>query len=364
MSHLEKMTVKNFLCYQGEHSFSFSPGVNAIIGPNGKGKSTILSAVSWVVFGKPSGDTVMSWNSERDTFVRLYFADGLCVERSRTRDKNFYFWSIKNEPRHELTAIGNSVPEEIEKLLQLQDINFQGQANNLFPIQMTPSELGIAINRYCQLSDMHETVKRLNTEIAGDEKEYEYSKKQITELDEKIQASVWAVSAEGLSTSASAQYFSFVRKTEQKITVSHLIEEVQKTKKKLKTSQRDIVILKKEIEGARVLKEIILIGKVPIEKGRKLLSDIAFLSSSQTSLRKTLKTEKEVIQARLMYGNNSQKRNQIRNAKKPLEEILELRNRKEEQEKRIIELKDLPIKYRGMLPPICPLCGEERRKTK
>ena len=48
------VTLKNFKIHRDRH-FDFQPGVNAICGENGSGKTSILEAIAWVLFDYNSG---------------------------------------------------------------------------------------------------------------------------------------------------------------------------------------------------------------------------------------------------------------------------------------------------------------------
>lgn len=361
MKHLEKVIINNFLCFNKEHIFQFTEGMNAIVGPNDSGKSSLLAAVSWVVFGKPSGDSVVNWDGDRDTSVRLYFADGLCVERCRIKDKNFYFWCFKNEPRHELNAIGNSVPEEIERLLQLQDINFQGQANNLFPMQMTPSELGIAINRYCQLGDMHETIKRLATEIKKDETAYENNAKRETVLQEQIDQTAWAVTAEGFLTHASAFSSKIANDTQKCRQGRSLLSNIQETKKQRRFLKTKKDLLEKEMGEARELKKTIQSKQAALQNAKRIIKNLSVISSSQIELKRKMRVREEIEIARAEYQYYNELTKKWQRAKGKLQDIQSLKQENFQLSKKIQVLRSLPEKYRKELPLVCPLCGEERK---
>ena len=46
---IQKLTIYNFRSYYGKKEFSFSPGLNLIIGSNGDGKTTFFDAMNWVL---------------------------------------------------------------------------------------------------------------------------------------------------------------------------------------------------------------------------------------------------------------------------------------------------------------------------
>lgn len=47
--YLKTLRLENFKCYPGSISLNFSPGITAIIGHKGTGKSSILDALRWVL---------------------------------------------------------------------------------------------------------------------------------------------------------------------------------------------------------------------------------------------------------------------------------------------------------------------------
>lgn len=59
-----ELTLKNFRCYK-EKTFSFPLGVTLVNGPSGKGKSTILHAIKYALFGKVQG--VCSYGEKKTT---------------------------------------------------------------------------------------------------------------------------------------------------------------------------------------------------------------------------------------------------------------------------------------------------------
>ena len=46
---IERLRLKGFKSFGGEHELLFSPGFTAIVGPNGSGKSNILDGLRWVL---------------------------------------------------------------------------------------------------------------------------------------------------------------------------------------------------------------------------------------------------------------------------------------------------------------------------
>ena|GEM_PF-1212288 len=76
---ITKLTLKNFKQYRGEHTISFSPGMNLIQGENDAGKSTIFHAISYVLFNQTptygTSTSVLVSRGERSMRVSLEFLD-------------------------------------------------------------------------------------------------------------------------------------------------------------------------------------------------------------------------------------------------------------------------------------------------
>lgn len=90
MFDIHSIVLENFKLYHGEHSFEFpkAPGLYFItgdnkkysqLGPNATGKSTILDAIYWCLYGKTlrglRGNDVVTWG-EKDCFVELWLTVG------------------------------------------------------------------------------------------------------------------------------------------------------------------------------------------------------------------------------------------------------------------------------------------------
>ncbi len=91
MFDLHSITMVNFKSYAGEHSFEFptAPGLYGLtglnlavprLGPNGTGKSTLLDAIYWVLYGKTSrglkGVDVITWWGQKTCSVKLALTVG------------------------------------------------------------------------------------------------------------------------------------------------------------------------------------------------------------------------------------------------------------------------------------------------
>ena len=113
-----KLTIKNYQGHEESELEFVSPGINAIVGKNGHGKSSIFRALRSV----PLGDSLYRRKRTRETIVTI---DG-CT-KGYVKSKNIY---IVDDT--EFKALRNLVPKEVTDRLQLKEINFRSQHNQYF----------------------------------------------------------------------------------------------------------------------------------------------------------------------------------------------------------------------------------------
>ncbi len=151
---IKKLQIRNFRTH-GKLDIDFSPLVNSIIGRNAVGKSTIIRAIRWVVRNKPAGDSVINWDADKAS-VRLTIDES---KITRTRGKGVNLYRLNKEKPYK--AFGNNVPEEIEKIVNLSDINFQGQHEAPFWFCETAGEVSRQLNTIVNLEEIDKTLSNI-----------------------------------------------------------------------------------------------------------------------------------------------------------------------------------------------------------
>jgi len=151
---IEKIQIRNFRTHK-RLDIEFCPFVNSIIGRNAAGKSTVIRAIKWIVKNKPAGDSIINWNADKAS-VRLTI-DGNRITRTRGKGINIYKIN-KNEP---YKAFGSEVPKEVENIVNLSDINFQGQHEAPFWFCKTAGEVSRQLNSIVNLERIDSTLKNI-----------------------------------------------------------------------------------------------------------------------------------------------------------------------------------------------------------
>lgn len=352
---IEKIRMKNFMCFENAE-FNFSPGVNAIIGANDQGKSTILAALGWVVFGKPAGDSVVRWGSKGATTVEVTFADGVRVSRHRDKNTNWYLIE-KGDERQEFRAMGNSVPPDVTEVLGLADINFQGQANNLYPMQLTPGELGAAVNEHCHLEEIHTTMRRVSAEHRAWGKEKEAQTLRMQEANAKVVELEWVRWAQGMLSGAQALEQAGRQLAGQANATRIKVDALQGTTARLGPLKKKIKMVGEDIENARELYNIITAGDYRAEQIEAGAQSLAHTLEVLEEARRVTRVKKKITTARELY----QKIIEVNEKKVGISGIISLyeRAKKQMREARHVVINTrLEIReIRASLPEVCPLCG-------
>jgi len=114
----------------------FTPGVNVIVGPTDSGKSSLVRALGWLIFNRPRGDGFV--NRLARTCEIAVETDGGAASRSRKPNNEYVINGAS------LTAIGTTVPDDLQTVVHLDDVNFQWQLDPYFLVMESPG----AISRY------------------------------------------------------------------------------------------------------------------------------------------------------------------------------------------------------------------------
>lgn len=137
--------------------------VTTIIGPTDRGKSAIYRALKWIALNLPAGNNFLRQGSS--SVSACLTVDDKTVERSAEGSGNLYTLEAK-----EYKAFGRAVPEDIQKFLQLSELNFQGQHGTAdeplpFWFALSPAEVSRQLNQIVNLELIDQTLSKLDSMI-------------------------------------------------------------------------------------------------------------------------------------------------------------------------------------------------------
>jgi exonuclease SbcC len=179
---LEQIVIKGFQSHR-RTIINLSRGVNIFNGISDKGKTAIIRAIRFVVYNKPSGDEFRSW-SGIDTSVTLTFTDGNTIKRTKTNTENSY--TINDDKP--LKAFGQGVPEEVTKILNLEEVNIQMQMDSPFLLSDTSGEVATHFNRIAGISVIDKSISKAKSAVAKTKQSIEHREADLKEKQEQLLA--------------------------------------------------------------------------------------------------------------------------------------------------------------------------------
>lgn len=195
---IEKLQIRGFGANE-KLDVEFSPNVTSIVGKSFIGKSWMLRALRWVMRNKPAGDSFINWDSD-EAKVRLSI-DSKKVTRIRSNSDNSYRLSGKAKP---FVAFGNDIPRDIDDLVNVSEINFQGQHSAPFWFCETAGEVSRQLNSIVNLEVIDSTLANIASELRKTKVVIEVTEKSLSKASkekkelayvEEMDVGLWKVEA-------------------------------------------------------------------------------------------------------------------------------------------------------------------------
>lgn len=348
---ISEVRIKNFQSHK-DSVIKFDPGVNIITGRSDSGKTAILRAIRWVVWNRPTGDEFRShWGG--DTQVDLVLDSGDIVSRIKKGTKNLYKLNDTT-----FSAFGVGVPEEIQKALNLSEINLQQQLDSPFLLTKSSGEVAAHFNKVANLHIIEKANSFLKSNTNKLKSTFSLKKEEIKDQKKKLEQyeslEKWEAELEVLEE--------MDRKLSQKRANVQRFEEVisQITKVESKIKSYDYILSKEEkikeleekneqllqvIEDYRELNEVIT-NMTEVEEDINSYSDLFDYEEELLSL---IEKKKKVEELTVDFSALSEIVESYRETEEELKEAEETAQRLEEE-------------FHKNFPDECPLCGSKIKK--
>lgn len=147
-----KLKLHNFQKYKTK-KIKFSPNITTIWGPTESGKSAIIRSLVWTCLNDPPGTLIRTGSS--NVCAKLY-VDDVCIKREKTKSKNSY-----KIDKQEYCSIGQSVPDEVQKILSVSADNFQQQHDAHFWFSCSAGEVSKQLNKIVNLDIIDKTAYKI-----------------------------------------------------------------------------------------------------------------------------------------------------------------------------------------------------------
>lgn len=168
-----------------EHTvLDFSPSITTIKGATDKGKSSILRALRWLCLNDFAGTDFIREN-ETETSIKLVVVDKKNKsEVVRTRGARLNTYELDDK---EYKAFGQAaVPSDIENLLRLNEINFQGQHDAPFWFNEPAPEVSRKLNAVIDLSVIDTTLANVATELRRAQERKDVIEERLEQAKEQL----------------------------------------------------------------------------------------------------------------------------------------------------------------------------------
>jgi exonuclease SbcC len=353
---ITSISLQNFQSHK-DSILEFSDGVNVILGASDSGKTTILRALRWVAFHKPSGDEMRShWGGK--TQVEIVTDDAIVV-KSKDKEQEYILGDTH------FKAFGTEVPQEIKDALNLDSINVQSQLDAPFLLSETPGFVASHFNKIAHLGVIDTATSNINSEISslnstiGKEATKDRPAsgliKQIADAESDILK------------------FSYLEKFQSEVEV---LEEQEKQLIKLKTSKDKLETI---INAYQVNGETILEYKELLELEKPVNEILELIELRAKKDIEVVKLDRLIVQI-IEIQSNIEKQNALLVIETPVNDLLKLYKEKEmvvNEQKQLFkaitnlnsidrQLKGSKLNYESLhsrfeknLGSVCILCGQK-----
>lgn len=348
---IKSIVIQNFQSHK-QSELEFDKGVNIIVGPSDSGKTAIIRALRWLIWNRPSGDSMRSnWGGVTKVIVDT---DDAIITRLKDKDNKYILGDSHFD------AVKTDVPEEVSNVLNMDDINIQRQLDSPFLLSETSGEVARHFNRIARLDKIDTGLQNINRWIAqiakilefkrGERERYKEQLKQYDHL-EKFEADIEVAEAMEEQRNSISRSVASIKRL---LTSYEQIEEEIEQQKLLTNLEPQVnKILKLYTTLKTTTLEYGLLNTT-IQRYGRTTGQIAGLA------RKTL-LESRVNKILTLYEqletvNNG--RNMLFKAMSKLNNVTTLLN------KETVLFSSKTLEFENNMPPVCPLCGTNLKNKK
>lgn len=213
---LEKLTIKNF--QNIEHDvIEFDPLVTVFTGPSDSGKTARLRALRFACFNLPSGVEFIKHGE--DTTTVILRADGRKIVRKRGKAINSYSLDGK-----EFKAFGQSVPDEISALLNMDSINWQRQLDAPYWFSDTAGQVSKNLNAIINLGLIDDALSYAAVTLRKARSEEDVSWQRLKAAEQRKQDLAWVPELDKRLKEIENKHTLLEEKREKRIRIADLLE--------------------------------------------------------------------------------------------------------------------------------------------
>jgi DNA repair exonuclease SbcCD ATPase subunit len=330
---IESLLIKNFQAHD-KYRVDFDK-VTTIVGPSDVGKSSLIRALTWALTNAPNGSAFVK-TGESSCSVKV-IVDGHSVVRSRAKSINEY--KLDGE---EYKAFGTAVPEDIAKLLNVLEVNLQGQFDSPFWVSLSAGEVSRRLNEVVDLSMIDKCLSLSKSRVSDQKKRRDIYHESSEKSQQAVEDLMWV-------EEAAEQYAAIERVSEDCDAVDLDIEDLRKM-------VVDAQVIENRVEQNKErVRDLCSLGKLTSKVNDKKEDIDAITVMLAAHSRLLLDTEVPVL-----FEFDASVIDQAQIEIFALEEILERSKRMARTTSRgEEELRTMMAELVEVTGGICPLCGGE-----
>lgn len=260
--------------------------LTVIVGPTDSGKSSLLRALQWLATNYPSGDAFIK-HGEESTTVTLKF-DSHRVKRKKGKRVNTYSLDGKRKK-----AFGKGkVPDVISSLLNLGDVNFQGQLDPPFWFLLSPGQVSRELNAVVHLDQMDRVMAHLASELRKVRVEEDLCKQRLGNARQQRDDLAWVKEADQEYTELETLQSYLEESREDCVRLSSLVADVERLSAVVERSsaaKADAKKLRGELTEAREQQKDVETLERLYREGEELCKTVKETKEKVALLRKSLK---------------------------------------------------------------------------
>ena len=350
---IQSLHIKNLQSHKDSH-LDFCEGVNVIVGPSDSGKSAILRALRWLVKNRPQGDVLRShWGGGTEASISLHEPEiDVDPEVTRMKGKTDEYTMNGNS----FKALRGDVPQEIQEVLNITDINLQRQLDSPFLLSEAPGAVAAHFNKVANLDKIDSSTQYINGCIRELNADIKRARKQITEYKNEVRK------------------FDILEEVEIEL---QALEELEKrlklariTQDKLNDKREEYLDIQFEIEQASSLsihestiKNILVLYEKKERINTKkesvclLLSDLQNIEEKLVGYEKLIPFENQIQTLLTLYKKREKEEEVKIRLSKAVSSYTNISTQLTKEEAKQGQLLKV---YNNNFPNVCPLCGKPK----
>ena len=360
-----KLNISNFQSHK-DTTLTFSPGVNVIVGQSDSGKTAILRALRWLIWNRPNGEAFRSdWGGttsveivipERHSIESGTHKDQTTLMRLKSTQNNQY---LLNGTDHVYKAFGSSVPEEVQKVLNIDDTNLQKQFDSPFLISNTPGEVAAYFNKIAHLDQIDRSTSSVNSSISSLN-----SKKKLDDIRlKKLQESAlqfeyldkFEIDLENLEQMAADQ----IKIIQSKNGLQDILHQIAEVEEHIH-DQAWIFDYESAVDSILKMYADKEAAWVDLDELQGTWSEIGSIESEIEYVGMQTKLLPSVEAILILYDDRHQLTNDLYKLEDAVSGLSSVSKRLSEME---VLLEEKETIFHDNMPDECPLCGETKSKT-